>query len=120
MGTNNDPVPDGMRRVSVDVTLLADEDEALAYASDKFTLTVAGSDPARPHNDVLPGTSLPAGTSMTGTLIFDVPQDATTGSLSFDDGPGTAVTLPPESESDAPVPVEQQVPHVVGDTSSQH
>jgi hypothetical protein len=111
MGANNDPVPDGMRRVSVDVTLTADVDETMSYASGDFTLEAPGKAPVPPHNDVLPGEELPAGTSIAGTLIFDVPQDAISAVLAFDGGTGTEVSLPPEVAGDAPVPHDQQKPH---------
>ncbi len=98
MGSDEDPVADGDRRVSVDVTLMAGAGE-LRYAGDRFVLEVDG-EPAKRllHRDVLPGEVLPAGTSLSGTLLFDVPADATVGMLSYAGGPATEVVLPAEAE----------------------
>jgi hypothetical protein len=97
MGTDNDPVPAGKRRVSVDVTLQATGDRPLAYTVDRFTLDVPGAGPLRPHKAVLPGRALPAGTQLSGTLIYDVPDDATTGVLAYDGGAPVRVALPAET-----------------------
>jgi hypothetical protein len=98
MGTDEDPVADGDRRISVDVTLLAGAGE-LRYAGDEFVLEVDGEPTKRlTHRDVLPGDVLPAGTSLSGTLMFDIPTDATLGTLSYAGGPGTEVVLPAEAE----------------------
>ncbi|WP_146902520.1 hypothetical protein [Cellulomonas aerilata] len=98
MGTDEDPVADGDRRVSVDITLLAGASE-LRYAGEDFALTVDG-EPASHllHRDVLPGEVLPPGTSLSATLLFDVPAEATVGMLSYDGGPATEVVLPAEAE----------------------
>jgi hypothetical protein len=98
MGSDEDPVADGDRRISVDVTLLAGAGE-LRYSADRFVLEVDG-EPATHllHRDVLPGDHLPAGTSLAGTLMFDVPTDATLGTLSYAGGPATDVVLPAEAE----------------------
>jgi hypothetical protein len=99
MGTDEDPVADGDRRISVDVTLLAGASE-LRYAGDDFVLEVDG-EPAKRlvHRDILPGDVLPAGTSLSGTVMFDVPDDATVGMLSFAGGAATEVVIPAEAES---------------------
>jgi hypothetical protein len=102
MGTDEDPVADGDRRISVDVTLMAGAGE-LRYAADEFVLEVDGEPTRRlTHRDVLPGEVLPAGTSLSGTVMFDVPADATVGMLSYAGGAATEVVLPPEDESAAP------------------
>jgi hypothetical protein len=94
MGTDNDPVPDGKRRVTVDVTLVADDRESLQYSVDRFSLDTGDAD-ARPHRAVLPGTTVPAGAQLSGSLVFDVPTGATQGVLTFSGRPGgTVVTLP--------------------------
>ncbi|MEV4656512.1 hypothetical protein [Micromonospora sp. NPDC049301] len=97
MGTDADPVAEGERRVSIDVTLRASADQPLAYAVDRFSLQVPGAIARKPHRSVLPGTRLPAGTQLSGTLIFDVPVEATTGVLVYDGGGNTEVVLPPEA-----------------------
>ncbi len=102
MGTDDDPVADGERRVSVDLTLRATQDEAVEYDVDRFTLDVAGAGRRAPSRSVLPGSELPPGTSLSGTLVFDVPVGATTARLSYDGGAATSVALPPEVGTDRP------------------
>lgn len=97
MGTDADPVAEGERRVSIDVTLRASADQPLAYAVDRFSLQVTGAKARKPHRSVLPGTRLPAGTQLSGTLIFDVPVEATSGVLAYHGGGSTEVVLPPEA-----------------------
>ncbi|MEU8301324.1 hypothetical protein AB0C04_29045 [Micromonospora sp. NPDC048909] len=97
MGTDADPVADGERRVSIDVTLRASADQPLAYAVDRFSLQVPGEIARKPHRSVLPGTRLPADTQLSGTLIFDVPVEATNGVLAYHGGGSTEVVLPPEA-----------------------
>ena len=94
MGTDDAPVAEGMRRVSVDLTLQAGIEE-VSYAGDRFTLVVDG-EPAdrRADRDILPGDLLPPGTQLSGTIVFDVPIEATSGTLSYDGDRGTAVVLP--------------------------
>ncbi|WP_298456720.1 hypothetical protein [uncultured Cellulomonas sp.] len=101
MGTDEDPVAAGDRRVSVDVTLLAGAGP-LEYAADRFALAVDGAaaDPL-PHRAVLPGDVLPAGTQLSGTLVFDVPVDATSATLSYRGAGSTDVALPPEASGPA-------------------
>lgn len=102
MGTDNDPVAEGERRVSIDVTLLATGDEGLGYAAEGFRLEVPGTEPRAPHKSVLPGSELPAGTSLSGTLVFDVPVAATAAQLSYDGLGSTSVALPAETSADTP------------------
>jgi hypothetical protein len=97
MGTDNDPVADGQRRVSVDVTLRTSAGQSLTYAVNRFSLAVPGAKARKPHRSVLPGKSLPAGTQLSGTLIFDVPVEAGTGVLAYNGGGSTEVVLPPET-----------------------
>jgi hypothetical protein len=98
MGTDEDPVAEGDRRISVDVTLQAGTG-TVRFAADRFGLLVDG-EPADhlAHRDVLPGDTLPAGTQLSGTLLFDVPVDATTATLIYDGAGAVDVVLPPEQE----------------------
>jgi Domain of unknown function (DUF4352) len=102
MGTDDDPVAAGMRRVSVDVTLQATEDEALEFEVRRFLLQAPGEDAVAPHRSVLPESVLPPGTQLSGTLVFEVPKEATDAELSYDGGDSTEVTLPPEQPGDGP------------------
>ncbi len=101
MGTDDDPVAEDERRVSVDVTLRADDDATLEYVAQRFRLAAGGQAAEAPHKLVLPGEELPAGTRLSGTLIFDVPKDATRAVLSYD-GSSTDVVLPAEAAGPAP------------------
>lgn len=97
MGSDEDPVAEDERRVSVDVTLVAGG-AGLRYDVEDFRLEAGGRTVA-PHRAVLPGERLPAGTWLSGTLVFDVPVEALEGSLSYGDGPTLAVDLPPEGST---------------------
>jgi hypothetical protein len=92
MGSDNDPVAEGKRRVTVDVTLVA-ADAALDYAVDRFSLTV-GDDRIQPHRAILPGRSVPAGAQLSGSLVFDVPDSARHGVLALAGRDGSTVDLP--------------------------
>jgi hypothetical protein len=112
MGTDDDPVSEGMRRVSVDVTLQATEDDPLRFRVERFSLQAPGEEPVAPHRSVLPESVLPPGTQLSGTLVFEVPKDATTAVLRYDGGDGTDVGLPPEEKGDAGHPTAS--PHQPG------
>jgi hypothetical protein len=96
MGTDNDPVAEGRRRVTLDVTLVADDDAALEYSVGRFALDIGGHR-VTPHRAVLPGRAVPAGAQLAGSLVFDVPDGARTAVLTFGSKPGTVVQLPPHS-----------------------
>lgn len=96
MGTDDDPVADGDRRVSIDVTLLAGTGE-MSYSADRFALEVGGEQAKHlTHRDILPGTELPPGTRLSGTLVFDVPADATAARLVYRGEGAVDVVLPAE------------------------
>jgi hypothetical protein len=120
MGTDNDPVAAGERRVSVDVTLFATGDEPLEYHVGDFTMAVPGGSPRRPRRAVLPGRSLPSGTQMSGTLVFDVPVTTTRVRLSYDDHPGTEVVLPVESRAPPAGPTSTATDHPSHPTATDH
>ena len=97
MGSDDDPVAEGERRVSVEVTLQATGDEPLRFSVDDFALRVPGGGERPPHRSLLPESEMPAGTTLSGVLVFDVPRDATLGLLSYgDDGRATELQLPAE------------------------
>ena len=101
MGADNDPVAEDERRVSVDVTLRADEDSTLEYVAQRFRLTPDGGAAQAPHKLMLAGEELPPGTALSGTLIFDVPKDARSATLAYDES-STDVTLPAETGGGTP------------------
>ena len=119
MGTDDDPVAEGMRRISIDLTLAAGTEE-LAYSAGRFTLDVDGEPADRQgHRDVLPGEVLPAGTQLSGTILVDVPVGATTGTLRYDGGPGTEIVIPAEEEV-APAPAGDPAATDAGHGAGQH
>jgi len=120
MGTDNDPVAAGERRVSVDITLFATDDEPLEYHVGDFTMVVPGGSPRRPRRAVLPGRSLPSGTQMSGTLVFDVPTTGTRVRLFYDDHPGTDVVLPAESRAPPAGPTSTGTDHPSHSTTTDH
>jgi hypothetical protein len=120
MGTDNDPVAAGERRVSVDVTLFATDDEPMEYHVGDFAMVVPGGSPRRPRRAVLPGRSLPSGTQMSGTLVFDVPVTATRVKLFYDDHPGTEVVLPAESRAPPAGPTSTETHHPSHSTTTDH
>jgi hypothetical protein len=114
MGTDNDPVAQDERRISVDVTLRADQDATLEYVATRFRLAPEGESARRPHKLVLPGEELPPGTSMSGTLIYDVPKDTTTAVLAYGKS-RTSVVVPKESAGPAPASAPTtEAPHDAG------
>ena len=93
--TGMDMAPDGQRRFAVDVTLAAPEDGELAYSTDEFRLTGAGLEGTGPHRDTLSEGSIPAGSRVSGTLVFQAPEDADGLELRLGEG-GDPVALPLE------------------------
>ena len=104
MGSDDDPVAEGERRVSVEVTLQATGEEPLRFSVDDFALRVAGGGERPPHRSLLPESELPAGTSLSGVLVFDVPRNATVGLLSYGDGGRPTELRLPAEEGAEPVP----------------
>jgi hypothetical protein len=109
MGIDQDPVADGERRISVDVTLYAID--KMRYEIDDFVLHVNGAGALTPHRAVLPGNELPAGAQLSGTVIFDVPEDSTSGRLSYAGKGATEVPLPREAEQFSPAGPRQGPRH---------
>ncbi|TRW44714.1 hypothetical protein [Georgenia yuyongxinii] len=109
MGIDQDPVADGERRISIDVTLYAID--TMPYEIDAFVLHIDDVGALTPHRAVLPGNELPAGSQLTGTVIFDVPEDATSGRLSYGGKGATDVPLPREAEQFAPAGPRQGPAH---------
>jgi hypothetical protein len=87
-----DEVPVGMRRFAVEVSLGATEGSALRYDRRDFTVSGPGVKPVAPVDGQFDRGSLRPGSTLAGSLSFDVPKEATALTLRFRDG--EAVRLP--------------------------
>ena len=97
MGSDPDPVPEGHRRISVNLTLQAVQGD-VRYSAREFRLSVQGDEAdLRAERSVLPGHLLPEGTQLSGTLLFDVPTSAGDARLSHTGGGSTRLTIPAEA-----------------------
>lgn len=85
-------VPEGMRRFAVDVSLGATEDGALRYDRRSFTVSGPGVKPVVPVDSQLDRGALAPGSTISGSLTFDVPEEATALVLRFRGG--AALALP--------------------------
>lgn len=100
MSTAED-VPVGMRRLSVNVSLGATDDQVLSYARRDFTVSGPGVKPVAPVDGQLDRGSLTPGMAVSGSLSFDVPKETTALSLRFrDTEPVTLPALPPVAEGE--------------------
>lgn len=81
-----DDVAAGMRRFAVNVTLAATGDETLHYAERDFLVSGPGVKPAVPVRSDFATGSVVAGSALSGSLTFDVPEDATTLRVAFQGG----------------------------------
>jgi hypothetical protein len=71
-----DPLPAGFRRLSLDVTLLGEE-QGLRYDAVRFRIVAPGVRPVAPSRDALGSGLVPAGSRVDGELVFQVPTAAT-------------------------------------------
>lgn len=91
-----DMTPEGKRRFNVEFTVSAQDGE-MAYSPTDFRLSGRGVDGIAPIKSELGSNSLPAGGTVSGTLTFQVPEEAEGLALSFDGGRPVALALPPET-----------------------
>jgi hypothetical protein len=75
----------------------------LRFSVSDFALRTGEGKALAPHRSLLPETEMPAGTTLSGVLVFDVPRDATVGQLSYDGGDPVELRLPAE-EASRPAP----------------
>jgi hypothetical protein len=88
-----DMAPEGSRRFAVEVTLAAERDN-LSYSPRDFRLTAAGmKKEATPIRHQLEGGTIPVGSAVSGSLVFQVPEDVRALRLGFGDGGGQRVAL---------------------------
>ena len=95
-----DMAPEGQRRFAVDVTLAAERDD-LSYSPEDFRISGKGMDnEAGPIRGQLDAGTIAAGGAISGTLVFQAPQEASALTLSFgEEGPKVALDLKPQAES---------------------
>lgn len=75
-GMMPDPVPEGMRRLHVHVSLLATAEAGLRYDAQDLVLEAAGLPPTPPRTSQLGDGEAPTGSTVAGRLTYDVPADA--------------------------------------------
>jgi hypothetical protein len=93
-----DMAPEGQRRFVVDLTLGA-KDGDLSYSPEDFSISGEGVKHSAPIRDQLDSGTLPAGSAISGRLVFQVPEETTKLMLGFgDDGQEVALNL---NESEA-------------------
>ena len=95
-GMVSDMTPEGKRRFNVEVTLAAGG-RALEYEADDFRVSAQGMRPIPPLRDKLVEGTIPAGNAVSGTLVFQVPEEAEQLSLSLDGSRPVDLELDPAS-----------------------
>ncbi|QIN81022.1 hypothetical protein GBA65_21495 (plasmid) [Rubrobacter marinus] len=96
-GMVSDMTPKGYRRFSVDFTLVGQGSAGLDYSVDRFRATGEGTKETKPlRGELEPGT-VPQGSAVSGTMIFQVPEEAKGLKLSFGGGTPVALDLEPGS-----------------------
>ena len=95
-----DMAPEGQRRFAVDVTLAAERGD-LSYSPEDFRISGKGMDnEAGPIRGQLDAGTIAAGGAISGTLVFQAPQEASALTLSFgEEGPKVALDLKPQADS---------------------
>lgn len=101
-----DEVPAGHRRIAVPVSLSADEG-AITWRSDDFVVTTPEGARVAAYRAELGDGHIPEATQVSGTVLFDVPEESTGFTLSFlganpvdlDSAPGVVVTSEPSPSS---------------------
>jgi hypothetical protein len=96
-GMGMDMAPEGQRRFTVDVTLSAGSSD-LSYSAEQFRLSGEGLEATAPIRQELEDGSIPAGSSVSGNLVFQAPEEAKGLMLSFDGGQPVVLDLPPVPE----------------------
>ncbi len=84
-----DPVPEGYRRFTVQVTLLGLSAQGLRYSPDSFTVTAEGMEPTGPRRANIESgrqSVVPEGMGRTVSLLFQAPEDVDQLHLSFKGG----------------------------------
>jgi Domain of unknown function (DUF4352) len=88
-----DMAPEGYERFAVVVTLAADEDGALSYSPEDFRVSGGGMKEDGPVRSELDASTIPAGSAVSGNLVFQAPEEASKLRLSLDGGRSVALDL---------------------------
>lgn len=93
-----DMAPEGQQRFAVDVTLAAERSD-LSYSPQDFRISAKGIKEATPIRHNLGSGTLPAGGAISGSLVFQAPEEAKELLLSFGDKGGQKIALDLDDES---------------------
>lgn len=109
-----DPVPDGFQRFSVDVTVAAGATDAVPYEAGKIRVTARGMEPTAPMRGSLGEGVVPPDAQVSGSLLFQVPEDVREVRLSVIGAEGTVPVRVPVSPGHASHGEDVQVPAPAG------
>jgi hypothetical protein len=99
MGAGVPEIAEGVRRIEVDVTVIADTSGDLRFESEEFRIQGPGMSPAAPVVPEQGGSFVPAGGVLTRTLTFEVPEELTELTLTRADGErGIMLLLDPATD----------------------
>ena len=90
--TGMDMAPDGYRRFAVEVTLVSQG--GLEYAPEDFRISGKGVKDHEPIRSQLGTDAVPDGSAVSGSLIFQAPEESKGLMLEFDGGRAVALDLP--------------------------
>jgi hypothetical protein len=93
--TNMDMPPEGQRRFYVEVTLGAEAGAGLSYSPEDFRISGEGMKESGPYQSKLKAGTVPAGSMVSGSMAFQVPEEASELMLSLDGGRAIALDLEP-------------------------
>jgi Domain of unknown function (DUF4352) len=98
--TKMDMPPEGQRRLNVELTLRAESGVGLSYSSEDFRISGEGMKETGPYQSKLGAGTVPAGSAVSGSMTFQVPEEASKLMLGFGDGGRkVALDLKPVTES---------------------
>ena len=93
-----DMAPEGYERFAVFVTLAADENGDLVYSPEDFRVSGEGMREDGPVRSEFEAGTIPAGSAVSGNLVFQAPEEASKLRLSLDEGRSVALDLEPSAE----------------------
>jgi hypothetical protein len=93
-----DMAPEGRERFTVEVTMTGGKGESLSYSSEDFRVSGDGMESAAPIRDNLESGTLSGETSVSGGMVFEVPERAENLVLTFADGRSVSLDTRTEGE----------------------